>query len=469
MFEPPLPTKDNLAMLTTTWMVVFAILMLYQWRQRYSMGLGMAYAFTLSLIHLTGAFVYSLPHYTPRSQMLLDANASLIDTHIGFHASLVGIIAFLVGLIGVNLLANKFPPVARKLNPQISSKLPITLLLMGIASFFFVGPILRRIPSLGSVANSAATLATASLVILCWDSFRKGDMHRFRMWLASTGLFPMVTLVFLGFAGYGGLAAAAVWLLVLRFYKPRVIAVGMLVGVVYLGLSGYVNYMRERTSIREQVWNRSSLGNRVDGAMRIFKNFKFLDLHDQDHLEFMDGRLNQNDFVGKAVQKIGSGQIGYANGGTYQIALIAWIPRILWPNKPKVGGSGDLVSRYTGLNFAVGTSVGVGHVMEAYINFGIYGVIGFFLVLGVGMGWVDRLAGYYLAHGDYWHAARWTIVGIAMLIPGGNSAELVGAIATTLVLGKLLESRVFGPYYDPETAAYQRPARGSKVPQGSRA
>ncbi len=46
------------------------------------------------------------------------------------------------------------------------------------------------------------------------------------------------------------------------------------------------------------------------------------------------------------------------------------IPRALWPNKPVVGGSGDLVSTYTGIRFADGTSVGIGQVLESFVNFG---------------------------------------------------------------------------------------------------
>jgi hypothetical protein len=58
------------------------------------------------------------------------------------------------------------------------------------------------------------------------------------------------------------------------------------------------------------------------------------------------------------------------------------IPRVLWPDKPAVGGGGDIVSQFTGVQFARGTNIGPGQVLGFYMNFGIWGVIGGVCCLG---------------------------------------------------------------------------------------
>jgi hypothetical protein len=96
------------------------------------------------------------------------------------------------------------------------------------------------------------------------------------------------------------------------------------------------------------------------------------------------------------------------------------LPRVLWPEKPVFAGSGDLVSRYTGRRFAEGTSVGVGQVLESYINFGTVGVVLGFLLLGAILTNVHVIARRRLLAGDQQSFVLWFVVGTAMLRPGGS-------------------------------------------------
>ena len=48
----------------------------------------------------------------------------------------------------------------------------------------------------------------------------------------------------------------------------------------------------------------------------------------------------------------------------------------------QAGGGGTIVQDFTGIEFADGTSVGAGQVLEFYVNFGTWGVIGGFLLFG---------------------------------------------------------------------------------------
>ena len=82
------------------------------------------------------------------------------------------------------------------------------------------------------------------------------------------------------------------------------------------------------------------------------------------------------------------GWAAFAYGAT--VPPWALIPRAVWPDKPDVAGSGDIVSEFTGIRFAEGTSVGVGQVMEFYVNFGIPGVLIGFFGLGYLLMWLDQ-------------------------------------------------------------------------------
>jgi hypothetical protein len=115
-------------------------------------------------------------------------------------------------------------------------------------------------------------------------------------------------------------------------------------------------------------------------------------------------------------------------------AMVAPIPRLLWPDKPVFAGSGNLVSDYTGQKFAEGTSVGVGQVLEFYLNFGYPGTILGFLMLGAILRVVDMVAGYKLVCGNYWGFITWFLPGLAMIQPGGSLAEVVGSVASSVVL-----------------------------------
>ena len=80
-------------------------------------------------------------------------------------------------------------------------------------------------------------------------------------------------------------------------------------------------------------------------------------------------------------------------------AVIAMVPRLIWPDKPIEAGSGGLVAKFTGMDFANGTSVGVGPVMELYANFGTPAVVIGFILLGIIVKSLDVMAGILLATG----------------------------------------------------------------------
>lgn len=197
--------------------------------------------------------------------------------------------------------------------------------------------------------------------------------------------------------------------------------------------------MRDRTAIRNEVWGGSSMTSRVDQVITTFSEFEPFSVYDKNHCDLIDLRLNQNMLVGAAVSYMGiSGE--RANGETIIKAVMAMIPRVVWPSKPPVGGSGGLVTKYTGITFAAGTSVGVGQVLECYINFGSAMVALGFASFGVILTILDWRARQALNQDDGIAFASYFVIGMSFQQIGGSLTEIGACVAASLVVMALLRS-----------------------------
>jgi hypothetical protein len=75
-------------------------------------------------------------------------------------------------------------------------------------------------------------------------------------------------------------------------------------------------------------------------------------------------------------------------GQSYLVALTAFVPRPLWPDKPR--GVGSLYARwFLGASFA-GTTIPVGPEAEMYWNFGLAGVVVLSVLYGLSLRWIYR-------------------------------------------------------------------------------
>jgi hypothetical protein len=443
------PTKDNLFGLFLIFATLAVLLLVVQWRSKRALGLPLVYAFTLSIIHAVSAYIHTIPKYTPRHAILVQTGVGLESTFYGFRMMVFGFAAFVLGVIICPLFVRRQAQIQPFVpSPALTTQLPGTLIIIAFLSFFVFAPIFRLLPSLGSLTTAGCSCSVAGVYLFCWQAFQKRNYPKLLLGLASTGIIPIITMVFMGFAGYGASAAAVIWLLVVSFYRPRWLALVMLALSLFVGLSFYLSWMNQREGIRDTVRDQRALESRFEKVIPIFENFQWLDFSRQDHLELIDVRLNQNDLAGKAWRQLEIGRVAFANGRTLWLAAIAWIPRILWPGKPVTGGGGAIVSEFTGQRFAEGTSVGVGQVMEFYINFGWAGLFAGFLILGLAMRWLDMRAADHLAAGDQWGCARWMLPAIGMIQPGGQMSEVIGSIATYAVFATIVHHLLFKRFYD---------------------
>ena len=429
--------RSDLGPWLVLWGVVCAITVAVQWSRRTpSMGLPLAYLLSLSMIHFLGGLIYALPWYEPQGAYLLQAGASATQVATGFVTSAYGVLGFGLGstFLAPWMVRVVKPGWLREIPQRPALRLPTRLLQIGLFFFLVVTPLARVIPGLQAISTAGVYIFVAAICLSCWQAWQQRDGKQFILWLAMACSLPLVTIATIGFISYGAADTLVVLFFVSSFNRPRWQTNTAACLVVVLGLSIYVTYMRDRGEIRRIVWGGEGSSSRYEIMLATFRNFETIDLKNQDHLELIDTRINQNGIVGQAVEYIGNQQATFAEGKTIVAAMVAPIPRLLWPGKPVMAGSGNLVTDYTGQSFAEGTSVGVGQVLEFYLNFGHGGVFLGFLTLGMVLRVVDMVAAYKLVCGNYWGFLVWFMPGLGMIQPGGSLVEVVGSTAAAAVL-----------------------------------
>lgn len=418
------------------WGAAIAVLVGVRWRKRIGTGSGLllGYLLHLATLHWISALLYALPWY----QDYIDP-FTFDRVVTGFEQSGYGILAFTVGSL---LIAPLVEQIWRGWKVGAASyqpdwRLPEVYMLVGAVSYGVLSSVLGQVPTLSAIVSVSQHLFVVGLCLACWRAYQMRRRTGLMKWLGIALTLPFITMLTRGFMGYGAVAALTVGVFIASFFRPRwkVVVVGLLLG--YLGTSLYLSYMRDRPQIREVVWGGQPYGERLKQLRTTLTTMEWFDPYNRDHLNRIDGRLNQNLFVGLAAYRLAESK-DFAYGETFLDALLALVPRALWPDKPVRAGSPGLVSRFTGLQFAEGTSVGIGHVMEFYVNFGTPGVWVGFLALGTLVTVIDTAARRRLEEGNWQGFVLWFLVGISFLQVGGSLVELAGSAGASVVAAMLV-------------------------------
>jgi hypothetical protein len=338
-------------------------------------------------------------------------------------------------------LAPKLGALARQ-RAQTFAHVSWRALALGVVAYFVLIPLSASIPSLTSIVSAFGTLLVVGLWVALYGAAAAADRRRTLMIIALLPLLPLGTLATGGFLGFGVSWILSIIALLFVISRRRIwFHVAAPVAAI-LGLSLFVTYMGERTGIREVVWEeQASIGDRLERISAIVTEFQLLDLGLPAHMTALNDRLNQNSLVGAAITYHQSGAADFAFGGT--IPPWGLIPRALWPDKPVTGGGLGVVTEFTGITFAEGTSVGAGQVLEFYINFGIPGVLVGFLGLGCLLMRLDQGIMRALANCDARGLLLRAMPGLMLMHPGGNLLEIVVGCAAAYFGAHLLISLRF--------------------------
>jgi hypothetical protein len=397
----------------------------------------LTYVAALSAIHVPGVINYLGP---------ADVLHGDEETRLGFEATLLGLAMLLLG----SLLARtpikqleldagraerrrvRAAGTAARLN---NHALGLLMLVVGVGAYFVAMPIAARIPSMSALISPMGALLILGTWFFVWDAALRRDRGQLALILLMLPLLPASTLLIGGFLGYGVGWLICILAVVYCFWPRRKLFIVVAPIIGYVGLSIGAAYFLERSEIREAVWGKAEFGERVDSMMQIFERFEPYSLENMEHVKVIDDRLNQNFLVGSGIFSHQDGYTGLHFGST--VPIWALVPRAVWPDKPQVGGGLDLVSDFTGIHFVDGTSVGTGHVMEFYMNFGWYGIMVGFLAMGFIIARLDKLLVDGFRDQDLPAILMAGLVGMALLQPGGNLMEMFVSAVGAIVVAKV--------------------------------
>ena len=430
------PIQTEIAFCVIIWFIVIAIILKKYWKKKVeTSGFTYIYIVNFAFIHLIAAFSYILPSNWSGNEALMAA---------GFRESTYAIVAFGLGnVVFAQFFVRSFH--APKLNNDINmdgaklrSKLPGLYLKIGIVCFFIISPGVT-VPTVTALIAMGGQLMVVGICLLAWQARCEKNMSKLRNWLILSLIFPFVSILRDGYLGYGAGMTIVIFIFTIRFFriKSRVLIIGAV--CVYIGLSFYQVYMRDRGKLRSLAWDGAPYSDRINALKDTLSKPEWFNPLNSKHLERIEERINQNILVGSAVEYLRLRGHRYASGKTFWEAVLALIPRIFWSEKNVYAGSTDIVSQYTGLVFAESTSVGVGQVMEFYINFGRKGVIIGFLVLGIIIAVIDINSGHYLIMGNLQKFVLWFLPGIALCSTvGGSLVDVTASAGAGIVIAYLI-------------------------------
>jgi hypothetical protein len=425
--------------------LTLAFVIFRNWRRDTGVGLLLTYLLSFATIHLLAPVLYLIPWY---------GNLRIDPTTEGLRESTIALIAFAAGAEVGAILARRRQAAATLPSdePSIDARAANVYLMAGLIIYAVMIPISRGIPTLTALVSMALPMIVAALGAKCWSAWHERRQSTMWLWVASSIAFPVLTVLTQGFLGFGFTAMLTLLAFVASYYRPqwRIMVAGVV--LAYVGLSVYVTYMRDRTDIRNVVWTGGTLSQSAQQTAETFRDFEWFDPDNVKHLDRVDGRLNQDLLIGLAVDNLNTGAVQFAMGSTIVDAVLALVPRVFWPTKSIAAGSGDLVATFTGLRFPEGTSVGIGQVMECYVNFGTAGILMGFLLIGGVVSFIDRSAVSSLREGDISDFMIWYLPGLAFLQVGGSFVELGGVAASGLVVGLIFRSFLVRRRRQPEVA-----------------
>lgn len=443
-------TNEQFLLWIAIWFAIGVALVLGRWRGATGVGLVSAFGLQMLILHWLAAAIYVLPWYW---------NLDVSVVFAGLKESTYAMGGFTLGVLALTHLGKRHAPTIAVRNTTADQKMVRLYLTVGIASYFVLAPFFATTPTVAAIINTASGCAIVGIALACWNSDHGKNREQLWWWLLSAGLLPFVTIAVQGFIAYGLAAAVVIFAFVGSFYRPTWKTLVVSLAGAYLGMSLYVTYMRDRSDIREVVWGGESASARLNRLEDTFLDLELFDIHNVDHLQRIDLRLNQNYLVGMGVINLQLHPDQFANGETIWEALVAPIPRMLWPNKPSVAGSGDLMTRFTGIPFAEGTSVGIGQVMELYVNFATPGVFVGFVLLGALLSYIDAQAARYRDLGEWHHFTLWFLPGLSMLQLGGSFVEVTSSTGAAVVVAMMLNR------FAPRTRTPAIPLRSDERPQ----
>jgi hypothetical protein len=262
----------------------------------------------------------------------------------------------------------------QKLDAFFKGKANIGFVLIGIS---FASSILYRVlpASLSRIAYLMGHLSYVGVFYIFFSDHK----HKNKILLGVLGVL-MLNSISTGLFGELVFLLALFYILVALYLKR--VSFFTKLSVCILGLIFVFLIQNIKKGYRERIWH----GEKEASAAYFGELMTESILHpstmfEKDKLFGTAVRMNQGWLIAYTMYKVPA-KFDYAYGETIGISVLAaFIPRVIWPDKPEAGGRYNLM-RFWGY-YLVGFSENIGPIGEAYANFGKIGGVIFMFFYGL--------------------------------------------------------------------------------------
>src|SRR5205814_1601524 len=192
---------------------------------------------------------------------------------LGFDRFAWATTGFAVGTCAFAPIINKRLAAKEPRGPAVG--LATVALILGVVLYGFLRVALSNVPSIGALATCGGSLFIAGVCLFGWEALQQRNYFRVGLILFSLSLLPFFTIVSAGFLGYGAAAALVVVAFLSCQIRYRIVSLILLSSTVYFGFCTFMTYMRDRSDIREEMWDEdSNFSQRFDRIKKTFTNFE---------------------------------------------------------------------------------------------------------------------------------------------------------------------------------------------------
>jgi hypothetical protein len=406
-------------------------------RRKRSVGFPLLYLLNLAVMH-GGTFVYLLPQYNPANDLYLLSYAMTPHTvPLGCCATALGTVAMVMGILFYkHLFSGTVARFREQPRDERFAKFVANMLLLIGVPCFFATYVLKNV-GLDAVFLAGQNCAVLGLILHVYRNVQRKRPYLAMLAMFGYSMLPAYYFFFQGFLSYGFqyfLLLACVIGCNVEYSRKRAAWIAILVPLIaYMLVSASVVYLENRRDLRAVLWSDATLGRRISVSLATINRFHLLDPFDNSQLALIDSRFNQNIFVGKAIEYLDRNPNSFGNGETIRDAVLAFVPRMFWRNKPIIGGT-EMLSRYTGMKFSKTVTMQIGLILEAYVNFGWLGIFVLLFVYGCIIEFVDTRATMYFHRRQLADFVPYFLVGMTLAWPGASLTAQIAGITAILVL-----------------------------------
>jgi len=264
-------------------------------------------------------------------------------------------------------------------------KLGILLFLIGVPFWVFQ----NSVPvSISFIFNLLSSLFMVGITLLMFTKYKWKWI-----WIG-LGLLLLVVTTFLN--GVIGILLIWMYIILMTYTSKFPIRIPLTVKIVFFMSFVWVLTVLQAAKVEYRVltWNIKSnemtgySTREIDQDPELFyklireKMFDLSTFSDKKSLTGLAIRLNQGLLVSDAMDYVPRRRAYGLGEATLLTTAVAFVPRILWPDKPVIGQA-EHFKKYTGIKLTKFTSATIGPIGDAYVDFGYGGILFLFLYGGV--------------------------------------------------------------------------------------